>query len=323
MFKTNYLPLFLLCLPTFVPAQETAMKTDTIIYEKHGKPRHLYPQWTVSQRPDTFDVHLLSYRVEQGDTLGFEKQDATFLFAVEQKTTDSVWLSFYVNADLYAGAVNAKDCPVVAPGSDYVRFRYRMPVHGGEADLFLLNCAELQARFVPLFQQSIACQREKLEPGDRFSSVFLERMEANIHECATITGTIKTLLAHFLQWHGMLAPKRGALRYQVRMSREDANFDQYMQVQQQTLPNGNKRYEIQEDTSKAAPAEVRMMRSVGRMENFFKAKKEKPILEASDVTTIELNALQQMVRMDRLRRSRMARNGTDKQTYFEYSIRRR
>ena len=311
--------LIFLVLPASLAAQAETPKTDTVVYEKHGKPQRLYPQWTVSSRPDTFEVYETDISIENGDTTRSRKRSGLLRYSVDSASATAVWLSIYATPGLYRNSIETQECPVLENLPAETHFQYKLPASGGDDNLKLLNCAELQPFFAPIFQRGIDCQRARLKAGDGISRRLLDRLQENAGACDAVSGLLRKDLSKLLQWHGMLAPKKGALRYKV----QERNFAQYIMVRVEQLPNGNRRYEITEDTSKAPPVEVRLMRDVGNMERFFKNKKEKPVHEASDITRIELTPWHEVVSIAQTHRSRSVYNGKEKQMYFNYRLERR
>lgn len=308
--------------PILLFAQSTESQTDTIVYEKHGKPQRLYPIWAVNNLPDTFEVYQTRYEIENGDTITSEQQNTHFLFTVDTVTPKEITLSFFINSDIYKAAIDSKNCKVTAENPDYVRMQFRLPPTGGNSTLSLLNCSELQTLFTPMLQQRIDCERASPKNQDGFSKRLLDRQEANLKDCQNLRWLVQTESSFFQMWQGVLAPKKGKLRYQVVTKSDDKRINQYFVVKVQDLPNGNRRYELTEDTTKAPPLEVRMFQEIGRMENVVKGRKAKPVIEAAEILVFELDVRNQLVALLRTTKSRLVHNGKDKQSYSEYRIER-
>ena len=170
--------LIFLVLPASLAAQAEAPKADTVIYEKHGKPRRLYPQWTVSSRPDTFEVYETDISIENGDTTRSRKRSGLLRYSVDSASATAVWLSIYATPGLYRNSIETQECPVLENPPAETHFQYKLPASGGDDNLKLLNCAELQPFFAPIFQRGIDCQRARLKAGDGISRRLLDRLPA-------------------------------------------------------------------------------------------------------------------------------------------------
>ncbi|MBL7775982.1 MAG: hypothetical protein JNK89_08255 [Saprospiraceae bacterium] len=319
--KSALLVWLLVAWPLLCTAQ--THEADTLIYEKHGKPRRLLPHWQAGLPADTFVVFQWNYELKNGDTVDAQQQQTQFVFQVDTVHADALSVSFYLGASAYRPFIESKDCPVTLNDTSLQRIQVRLSLRQPDAAPAVLNCAALQAFFNPLFRQNLECQRAQQKAGDRISTRVYEHSEALLDNCGYIRGMLLSELPLFNQVQGFLIPKKGRLRYKVTTRGDsDAKVIQYFVVEGQLLPNGNRQYSIMEDTTQAPPLEVRLLQEIGSMERFLKNKKEKPLIEAEDRTIIEVDPQYRPVSISRTSRSRLKRAGNDQLRYFEYRIER-
>lgn len=299
--------LLLLLLPCLLTAQQSETVRDTVIYEKHGKPQVLKPKWRITSVPDTFYYRETILDINNDDTLKNQVIQGIFLHSVEEVSKTDIVHSIYINSDLYLQRINLKDCKIVEKNDTWVRFQYRESLKNYKAEPN--NCDEIKAFFGPIYKAQMACLQESKAPGIWKDTSIYRRYAALSDDCNYVFTSVAQALPPFTDPFGMLVPKKGRLGIKTTA---DKNFSTYTYTDLEYLPNGNRRYTLREDTSKALPAMVRIEQQVVKFEKMMGKKHVGLQLEDDWESTYEVDKYNYPVHYTYRHYSRQAKNKEDK-----------
>jgi hypothetical protein len=299
--------LLLLLLPCVLFAQQSETVVDTVIYEKHGKPRVLKPKWQVTSVPDTFYYRETILDINNDDTLKNQVIQGMFLHSVDEVSKTDIVHSIYINSDLYQHRINLKDCKIVEKNDNWVRFQYRESLENYKSEPN--NCDEIKAFFSPIYKAQIECLQSSREPGILQDTSILRRNAALYNDCNYILTFAARALPPFSEPFGMLVPKKGRLGMKMTL---DKNISLYTLTDLEHLPNGNHRYTLREDTSKDTPAMVRMEEYIMQLGKLVGGKYSDQILEDDWENTYEVDKNNYPVHFTYRHYSRQANSKEDK-----------
>jgi hypothetical protein len=248
MNKTLFINLFLCFCPILVFAQ-MGYKSDTLIYQKQGKPYRLIPMW-VSGKSDTFNFSRIELMIESGDTLINKRLTSKIIHQVQNINDTAIFQTAKIGKEIYQQQIYL---PNTAPTNPRIKDFYEV-VYQTDRDgtnIKILNCTELQKHLIPDLQENIDLLKEKKNKNVYLFSDYPDKMT----DCKVVQSFLTQDLVMFHQLYNQLVPVKDTLKYQIRLTDTadtKRQISMYLQISVITKKNGNKIFKISEDKTKGA-----------------------------------------------------------------------